>query len=84
MTEPISLKAPEPQVMIRELDYRRSNGIEVTLLFNVRTEGVFVSVVDERNSEGVQFQVAPADALDAFHHPYAYAAHQRHDGAVAA
>jgi len=31
-----------------------------------------------------EFEVAAADALDAFHHPYAYAEHDRTDGALAA
>ena len=63
----------EPRIAIRELDHRRADGIEVTLLWNAETKGVFVSVV-EREGDTLEFQVPPAQALDAFHHPYAYAA----------
>jgi hypothetical protein len=74
----------EPQVMIRELDHRRSDGIEVTLLWNVRTNAVSVSVMDEQDDVAFQFRVAPADAIDAFHHPYAYAPRGREGEARAA
>jgi hypothetical protein len=63
----------EPRIAIRELDYRRADGIEVTLLWNAETKEVLVSVV-EREGDTLEFQVAPAQARDAFHHPYAYAA----------
>jgi hypothetical protein len=62
---------------IRELDYRRADGIEVTLLWEPRTDRVFVTVVDKRTSERFQIDVDAADALDAFHHPYRYD-HRRH------
>jgi hypothetical protein len=84
MMNPISLEASEPEHLIREVDSRRTDGIEVTLLWNAHTDGVFVSVVDERNGVVLQFQVAPADALDAFKHPYAYTGKRRDNGAVAA
>jgi hypothetical protein len=77
-----SQKLQEPRMMIRELDHRRSDGIDVTLLWNVRTNSVFVSVVDERYDNGFQFRVRASDALDAFRHPYA--PHERQDGALAA
>jgi hypothetical protein len=70
--------------MIRELDHRSSDGIEITLLWNARTEAVFVSVVDEQQDAVFQFRVAPADALDAFHHPYAFAPQRRPDDVLAA
>ena len=59
---------------IRELDRRRSDGIDVTLLWNSRTNRVLVAVVDERDGEAFQLEVRASDAYDAFHHPYAYAA----------
>jgi hypothetical protein len=30
----------------------------------------------------LHFEATPADALDAFHHPYAYAEHQRQQDAL--
>jgi hypothetical protein len=56
----------------------------VTLAWNVRTNAVSVSVVDEQDDAAFQFQVAPADALDAFHHPYAYAPQRHEEEALAA
>ena len=68
---------------IRELDQRTNDGITVTLLWNAETNGVFVSVVEERYGVSFDFAV-PADAADAFHHPYAYAAPAREHDALAA
>jgi hypothetical protein len=62
----------EPRIAIRELDHRRADGIEVTLLWNAETKRVFVSVV-EREGDTLEFQVPAAQASDAFYHPYAYA-----------
>jgi hypothetical protein len=59
---------------IRELDHRRTDGIEVTLLWNSRTNRVLVAVDDERRNASFEL-VVPADhALEAFRHPYGYAA----------
>lgn len=59
---------------VRELDRRRGDGIEVTLLWDPQTDRVSVAVEDERAGESFELDVAPGDALEAFHHPYAYAA----------
>jgi hypothetical protein len=57
-----------------ELDYRASDGIEVWLLWR-RTEGtVLVRIDDARSGEQLEFVVAGEHALDAFRHPFAYAA----------
>ena len=77
------VEAQEPKIATRELDHRRAHGIKVTLLWNAETKGVFVSVA-ERDGDRFQFQVSPADALDAFHHPYAYAACGQRQEALAA
>jgi hypothetical protein len=68
---------------IRELDHRTSDGVHVTLLWSERTNRVFVSAVDGRSGSSIRFEVAPGDALDAFHHPYAYAERQRRRDALA-
>ena len=59
---------------IRELDRRISDGIEVVLLWNPRTNEVSVAVEDGRTGDAFEFDVRANDALTAFHHPYAYAA----------
>ncbi len=84
MINPTPPEAQEPNILIRELDHRKSDGIEVTLLWNARTKAVLVSVVEERSAASFQFEVPADNALDAFHHPYAYAAYGQHDTALAA
>ena len=69
---------------IRELDQRTGDGISVTLLWSAQTNRVFISVLEQRHGVAFEFEVAAADARDAFHHPYAYAEHDRTDGALAA
>lgn len=70
--------------VIRELDQRTNDGITVTLLWHAETNRVVVSVVEERHGVSFEFAVATADAADAFHHPYAYAAVDQEDHAFAA
>jgi hypothetical protein len=62
------------ETALRELDRRANDGIEVRLLWDSRTGCVLVAVKDGRSGESFELEVAPADALAAFHHPYAYAA----------
>jgi hypothetical protein len=57
---------------LRELDQRTSDGLEVTLLWSERTGSVYVAVEGTGGRPGFSFSVEPADALDAFRHPYAY------------
>jgi hypothetical protein len=58
---------------LRELDHRTGDGIDVQLLWDPQTNRVSVGVADERTGEVLLFEVDARDALDAFHHPYAYA-----------
>jgi hypothetical protein len=58
--------------LVRELDCRTSDGIEVRLLWDQITTDVWVQVDDTRSGDSFRFPVAAADALRAFHHPYAY------------
>jgi len=69
---------------MRELDHRSSDDIEVTLLWSARTNRVFVLVLEQRTQALFHFEVRPAEALDAFHHPYAYAQHVHLEDALAA
>ena len=58
----------------RELAARDSDGVHVLLLWHPAENAVTVSVEDARFGETFQIAVAPDRALDAFYHPYAYAA----------
>ena len=58
---------------VRELDHRRNDGIDVRLLWDARTERVSLALTNEHSGESLAFEVDPAEALAAFHHPYAYA-----------
>jgi hypothetical protein len=60
---------------LRELDHRSSDDVEVTLLWSARTNRVFVSVLELASEALFHFEVAPSEALEAFHHPFAYAQH---------
>jgi hypothetical protein len=61
----------------RELAYRNQNGLEVRLLWDPRSNEVSVEVIDQLDDGGFRLPIAGHLALDAFHHPYAYA--QSHD-----
>jgi hypothetical protein len=58
----------------RELAQRLSGAVEVLLLWHPEIDRVEVSVRDLTTGAGFQIEVAPGDAIDAFYHPYAYAA----------
>lgn len=58
----------------RELDRRRSDGIDVRLLWNKTDDQLVVAVFDDKTGHRFQVRAAPHRALDVFHHPYAYAA----------
>lgn len=60
----------------RELAHRSRDGVEVALFWCEGTADLTVCVSDER--AGAQFEIAvdAEHALDAFDHPYAYAAFQ--------
>jgi hypothetical protein len=59
-----------------ELDSREGDGITVSLLWRKQTNVVTVALFDQRTAEEFEVVVSPDRALDAFHHPYAYAADQ--------
>jgi hypothetical protein len=58
----------------RELAERDSDGIHVLLLWHPRENTLSVSVEDVRVGDQFDIAVAPHRALDAFYHPFAYAA----------
>jgi hypothetical protein len=61
----------------RELAQRLSGTDEVLLLWHPESERVELSVRDVATGAGLQFEVAPGSAIDAFYHPYAYVARAR-------
>ena len=58
----------------RELAVRESDGIHVVLLWHPIKDELTVSVEDARVGDRFQLAVSPDRALDAFNHPFAYAA----------
>ena len=58
----------------REVAIREKDGLAVSLLWSNDTGRVKVAVVDARLAEQFEVHVSGADALSAFHHPFAYAA----------
>jgi hypothetical protein len=66
----LTLVAPRP----RELAARESDGIHVRLLWHPREDAVTVSVADSRDRRHFDLAVARDRALEAFYHPFAYAA----------
>jgi hypothetical protein len=58
----------------RELAARESDGIHVLLLWHPDENALTVSVEDARVGDRFSLAVVPERALDAFYHPFAYAA----------
>ena len=58
----------------RELAAREANGLHVRLLWHPHDNAVTVAVEDVLIGDRFQLAVAPDRALDAFYHPFAYAA----------
>ena len=57
-----------------ELDRREGDGIAVSLLWRKDSNVVSVAVYDDRTGEEFELAVPGDRALDAFAHPFAYAA----------
>jgi hypothetical protein len=51
----------------------------VTLLWNPATNRLSMAVEDAKDGDSFELAVEAADALDAFHHPYAYVSRSRHE-----
>ena len=58
----------------RELAARENNGVHVLLLWHPRENALSATVDDSRVGDHFELAVAPDRALDAFYHPFAYAA----------
>jgi hypothetical protein len=60
--------------LMRELDHRNSDGIEVRLLWNQHENRVYVAVNDAKTEESFTIEVREGDRpMDVFQHPFAYA-----------
>jgi hypothetical protein len=57
---------------VRELAFRESHGLEVTLLWRPTTDELVVCACD--HARGAYFEIWPDSrrALDVFYHPYSY------------
>jgi hypothetical protein len=63
---------------IRELCSRSCNGIDIALIWHRCDDTAMVVVVDHRNGEKFLLEVDEGEnALDLYHHPYAYAAYRQ-------
>jgi hypothetical protein len=58
----------------RELTQRLTGAVEVALLWLTGTDCLWVSVRDASGGVDFRLEVDPAEAMEVFHHPYAYAA----------
>jgi hypothetical protein len=79
-TRPLTTLEPETGAMTpvtlqtRELAARENDGIHVLLLWHPRRDAVTVSVDDTRGGDRFDLAVARDRTLEAFYHPFAYAA----------
>jgi hypothetical protein len=70
----------------RELAQRMNGTVEVRLLWHAEPDRIELAVHDFATDVSFHLEVAPANAIDAFYHPYAYAARRtkapsnRHSG----
>ena len=60
--------------LMRELDHRNSDGIDVRLLWNEHDGRVVVAVADAKTEEAFTVEVREGEnAMKIFQHPFAYA-----------
>jgi hypothetical protein len=79
-----TMTATTATTLIRELDRRTSDGIEVRLLWRPHDDVVLVAVSDARTEESFAIEVRDGERpMDVFQHPYAYAASRPKLAAVA-
>jgi hypothetical protein len=69
-----SIEAPLAPQQWKELANRQSNGVAVSLLWSKAADRVKVTVSDSRLDDEFELDIANAEALAGFYHPFAYAA----------
>ena len=60
--------------LTRELAQRLTGAVEIALFWLAGTDCLWVSVRDASGGADFRLDVDPAEAMEVFHHPYAYAA----------
>jgi hypothetical protein len=65
--------APDTTGDWRELARRAGDGLEIALVWSRSADSVKVTVLDAKLGESFDLDIAGADALRAFYHPFAYA-----------
>jgi hypothetical protein len=78
----MNAKDTERNAPTRELAQRLSCADEVLLLWHPDIDRVELSVRDVVTGSSFHIEVAPGKAIDAFYHPYAYAAGRNRDEAT--
>ena len=68
------MRSIDPNGSWNELAGRENEGLEISLFWSKSTDRVKVVVADTRLDEQFELDVAGADALAAFYHPFAFAA----------
>ena len=69
--------------LTRELAHRVADGLEVSLLWHERENLVSVALFDSKTGDSFELVLGENEnALAAFHHPYAFAAHRGIDYAT--
>jgi hypothetical protein len=76
LLERLVLETTRDETPRQELAHRTADGIEVTLLWCECHDTIAVQVFDQGTDNLFEVVVAREHALDAFYHPYAYAAQQ--------
>jgi hypothetical protein len=74
---PIRSHLPAETTGPRELAHRSAAGLDVSLLWFEHTGRVAVRVLDSTTGDRFEMSVEREDALNAFHHPFAYTASRR-------
>ena len=65
----------EEELLWRELDYRKADGVEVFLQWHKRNNVLRVILNDEKEGLSHTFPVPNDKGLEGFNHPFAYAAY---------
>lgn len=67
-------RGPIARACTRELARRNTGAVEIALIWHIVTDSLSVSVKDAGNGNEFELVVDATEAMDVFHHPYAYAA----------